>query len=596
MRAMAWAYGLFGPLDWGDDCDAEMRRMNDLWNKLVEIDHANSAAYRDAITQAMDADLLAERDDLLARLDALKTERKRQHAKVRRRVSTPDTDDAIADIRQQFKAVKERVDQAKISARGQTRERRRALEGARLAAVKAARQNSGCYWGNYNAVINSYDTARQKVLKDGGELRFRRFDGSGRIVNQIQGGVSVAGLFDSERSQVSMRPASAAAWPKPRLHPHAHILTAAIYTRERQPRHVSWPLILDRPFPDGAVIKEVHITRRRRGPRRDDWSVSFSLAVPEPEMTHDGQACGIDIGWRRRNDGIRVATIVNQAGEREFVTCPERIVSGFRHVDDLKAQRDQRVNDIVKTLRQLPWAQAPTVLRDAAVPIRTLPRVSARLLVRLVALWCEMPWERPTLDRLRDVLARDLADWRESAGLSLRLTRARRDHYRCEAKRIADRYGLIGLEKLSIATMSAAEDNPTPEPSRFYRRVAAPGDFIAALRWAAKKAGARVHEHGGKSTWICAECGAEHAPADPAALIVTCPHCSAAWDQDVNAARNLLAAALASAPVTQEDGAALAPVLPTASAGGRWGRTKRAAADYRSARKEADGRKPINEI
>lgn len=32
----AWAYGLFAPLDWGEDCDAETERMRALWNHLIE--------------------------------------------------------------------------------------------------------------------------------------------------------------------------------------------------------------------------------------------------------------------------------------------------------------------------------------------------------------------------------------------------------------------------------------------------------------------------------------------------------------------------------------------------------------------------------
>jgi hypothetical protein len=41
-------YRLLPPLDWGEDCEAEMYRMTALWNKLVEIDRAHTERYRAA--------------------------------------------------------------------------------------------------------------------------------------------------------------------------------------------------------------------------------------------------------------------------------------------------------------------------------------------------------------------------------------------------------------------------------------------------------------------------------------------------------------------------------------------------------------------
>lgn len=579
--AIAWAYGMFRPTDWGPDCDAEMQRMNALWNKLVEIDRAISASYREMIAGALDPAIAAERNALLARLDELKAERNKRHAAARKKVPTPDLDAEIETARAQYRESKERYAAAKAAARVKTAAAARALEQSRQAQVKLARQESGCYWGNYNAVINSFDGARQKILKAGGELHFRKFDGTGRIVNQIQGGITVDALFAGTNSQVQLRPATAAEWPKRRLRPQAHILTANVFTTARKPRHVSWPLILDRPFPQDAIIKEVHIVRRK-----DEWTVSFSLAARMPAPIPAGAACGMDIGWRRLNDGIRVATLINDRGERDFVVLPEAIVSGFRYLDELASRRDTRLNGLIAMLRALPWAEAPPALGDTAKAMLGAPRLSARALARLEALWAgASEWRRDAYEMLHEQLTNpydsDRRDWKESTGLRQRLLRARRDHYRIEAKRIAGRYGLIGGEKLSISSMSAVENNPTPEPSRWYRKVAAPAEFIGALKWAVKKAGGRYYEHEGPSTWICHECGVVQAPRDPAALVATCPACNAVWDQDVNAAANLLAAALAAT----EDGAALASVLPPPG-GGRWGRAKKAAAEHRERSQE----------
>jgi hypothetical protein len=154
-QAITWSYGMFAPRNWGQDCDAEMRRMNDLWNKLVEIDRVNSAAYRGLIDSALDPVVSGERDAVLAEPEALKAQRKQRYAAARKRVPTPDLDEAIEQVRQRYHALKEQFAAAKKAARATTMAGRRALEVSRQAAVKLARQTSGLYWSNYNAVINS---------------------------------------------------------------------------------------------------------------------------------------------------------------------------------------------------------------------------------------------------------------------------------------------------------------------------------------------------------------------------------------------------------------------------------------------------------
>jgi hypothetical protein len=70
--------------------------------------------------------------------------------------------------------------------------------------------------------------------------------------------------------------------------------------------------------------------------------------------------------------------------------------------------------------------------------------------------------------------------------------------------------------------------------------------------YAAKKFGTRIVWVNGPTTQQCARCGERTSPPrDRSELIWTCSCCGTQWDQDVNAARNLLAAA-AGAPTDAE--------------------------------------------
>jgi rubrerythrin len=542
---IVYQYGLFPPTNWDETCEAEMRRMVDFWNELVQIGNDATSEYRKTINDASTEELVTEFNDLLHKLETKKIQRKSIRAAARKKVATDEIDGEIEHTREALAQLRPRLKEDQAKAREIARLRIRRIEGTRRAAVKTARQNSGLYWGNYNAVIAAYETSRQKAIKEGSELRFHRFNGSGRIVNQIQGGVTVEGLFAAANNQVNIRKATVDDWPKPKLHVNGHLLTATVFSDKRRQRQVVWPFILHRPFPDDAVIKEVHVTRRVRGPRSDEWHASFVCRIPVAEKTHHlGGAAGIDLGWRRVSEGIRVATLIDANGRGHFVVLPERIVEGARYHDRLRAIRDARLNEVVARLRALEWGAAPPALRDVALASLGTKRVKAGLLVSLAALWKETTWEPSMLKLMNEDLAQDKREWREMSGLSLRLQRARRDHYRCEAKRIASTYSLIGAEVLSVKQMSRKEYDKTPSPSHFYRRVAAPSEFMSCLRWAAKKHGAQINLYLGKSTWICARCGVEHKPVNRANLYATCPHCSATWDVDINAAENLLRTAL----------------------------------------------------
>lgn len=584
-----YKYGLLPPLDWGEDCDAELRRMNALWNRLVEIDRGHRDRYRAVIATAGDGELTARLDNAVARLNALKDERKARRKAARRRIDAPDLDEAIESARSEYRALMEEVRADRAIARERVRAELAAIEKSRQAAVKLARQNSGLFWGNYNAICASYESARKRAITHGGELHFRCFAGEGRIVNQIQGGGTwEEALAGAINGQVSIRPHNLDRRRSGQLRPE-YRLTATIFTRSgdgprcRERRTVTWPLIMHRPLPDGAAIKEVAIKRVRLpgkgGRMQDRWQVTFLLRVPDAASeTPAGEACGVDVGWRRMDDGMRVAMLVDERGHRQEFRLPEKMIAQWQFADEVASRRQTRVNEMITLLRALEWADAPPALRDAAQPLRSLPvqRLTARAVARLVALWRQTPeWQTETLAELSDLLADDWSDWRVHSAMLGRLAAWRRDLYRKYAAGLVRDFGLIGIEQLDLRQLAGQEANEDmPPASRQYRQIAAVGDLLASIEWAAAKAGARVHKHEGKSTWICADCGAETVPSDLAALHQTCGGCGAVWDVDVNAARNLLAAALASGEAGAESTAALAPEETTASAAGRWQRAK----------------------
>ena len=84
-------------------------------------------------------------------------------------------------------------------------------------------------------------------------------------------------------------------------------------------------------------------------------------------------------------------------------------------------------------------------------------------------------------------------------------------------------------------------------------RVELDGELRAEILKAAPKRGARVEaEQAADSTKACAWCGSVEAFDAAASIEHTCSSCIRTWDQDANAARNLLHRhGLSSGPVPQ---------------------------------------------
>ena len=126
----------------------------------------------------------------------------------------------------------------------------------------------------------------------------------------------------------------------------------------------------------------------------------------------------------------------------------------------------------------------------------------------------------------------------------------RREFYRKLAKRLSERFGVIAIDmtgagRLSRRKQAADSGTDAPPLARRMRSWAAPAQLIGELERAGRARGCRVELASGKSTVHCHLCGADntYTAAARQELVLLCDQCRASWDQDVNAAVNLYAAA-----------------------------------------------------
>lgn len=138
-------------------------------------------------------------------------------------------------------------------------------------------------------------------------------------------------------------------------------------------------------------------------------------------------------------------------------------------------------------------------------------------------------------------LSRDkhLCDW--EAFTSLHVRRARLDRYRKLAARLRREYGAVVLENVNWREMMARADVDEIEQAgtRVYMRVAAVGSLAKALT--EEFGSAFTHRVPAEdTTCTCHRCLNLCDWDQSKHVSHTCEHCGAHWDQDANAAKNLL--------------------------------------------------------
>jgi hypothetical protein len=539
-------YGLLAPLDWGEDCSDELRKQTAFWNALVDIEQEHRSDYHEVTSS--DARVRRLQEDF-ERLDQELEDCVRRRKKMRsdtRKQSPTDLDDTISRLKADRQAIAAGLKNARTEARVAIRPLLHRLEESRKAAVKAARQNSDLYWGNYNAVWSSYERARRAALARAGQggklgtLRFQRFDGSGRITNQIQGGITVHQLFEGTHSlvQVLARPE----------HPgHAkHLLRATVYRHGRGEksvhRTVVWPMIMHRPIPDDVMIKQVTVHRRRLGAKWR-WTATFSCTTgpdcPEPA---GNRIVAINLGWRLVQDRLRVATVMADGEPPYFVELTPEIIEGLTRPDRIRERRDRNLADWRQWLSEIPWHQAPPELQAIAAKVKCASRISASRLASLAIAWRQHQTWRPTeFSVIEQWRKRDKRLWQYEANCRDQAVRRRLDLCRNLACRVTADAAAIIFNRFDIAKAARiTEDNQLHSSARHQRMLAAAGVLRECIKERASRLGIQIIEHKGISTWRCSNCDMPIAPSEPAALYQTCQHCRTIWDQDQNACQTML--------------------------------------------------------
>jgi hypothetical protein len=334
---------------------------------------------------------------------------------------------------------------------------------------------------------------------------------------------------------------------------------------------VSWPLVFHRPLPAGAQVKAAAVCWRPTPTGRNEWSVNITLRLPDAPAVEGpderAEMVGVDVGWRKRKDDkMRVAYWVGSDGREGKVLLPTAILERLKKAESLRSIRDKVADEaregVLEELRRL----APSELIVNVHAWRAPGRYR-----RLQAELRKLGIETPQLDAW---LRRDRHLHQYEYGTRVKALGHRLDLYRnvaADLKLFYKRVVVENFDKREVAKVKEAKGDPSkvmPRPVRRARVHAATSLLVQALK---NVYGPNFVECPcAYTTMTCHACS--HVEPVGAQLLHTCSACGLTWDQDANAARNLLR--LAATP---------APNQPSPPKEAAWTRRKKAKAEKEAA-------------
>ncbi len=564
-------------------------------NLLTEALLQGRKQYRQIIREHLGLDieeLESQANELTEKIAELKTQLAEWKKQNRTNKTNPDLAATLRQLSAERKPVFEKIKSVKKAAKEDAAIKPLLEQANRLvdATIKEACNNYsnkfGLYWPNY---LENERSARQARFQRS-DPKFRRWTGEGSIAIQFQGGLLVRELFDCQHTQLRIvEPARGAARSKGQIRGrdrHVRGLYRVQSNEDGSPRWITLNIIMHRILPSNGIIKWAHLKRVKSSRAigktslslTKDYDYSLLLTVEEPPQKAKPQAkVAIELGWRLFEQGLRVAVALGEDGDLKELYLPRQTLDGKRKAESLLSIIDRNTNQTVEAIKaahpelssKLAWAgnntrrlastllqirrenPAPRLRFDQianAIAVRH-PEISAglvqagknqrRLSSALLKIWQQDPALWPRLDLGLELwYERHLHLLRYQRGLQDPLIRSRREIYRKFVAELSRKYSICGIEDFDLRQVTRKDNtkDQVHDLVKWQRTIAS----VSSLRLMLSQRMILQKLPNQFTTQKCHNCGFIEEWNSAQNVWHQCSRCQSKWDQDHNAAQNLL--------------------------------------------------------
>lgn len=501
-------------------------------NRLCELELAKRARHYELLRKLAPTFVAAEKavEDAEKRLADIRAVI--QDERVSQRTKKPVGIDHIvqqaADVKAALKDLRSDRKTAKLAAYGRktistAMDKNSAQHKAECAEAK---QNSGLYWGTEATVRGACGS-----FASGAPPRSKRYDGTGQLAVQLQGGLDCA---DAERYNTLCY------LGEPIDH-RKRWCFIRVASEGRSPVFARVPIVFHRPLPAGA-IKWAYLERRKVADHVR-WSIRMTIDVMGSDQTQVlPGAVAIHTGWRMEGGSLRVATWLGSDGERGCLRLNNEHCEDYAKLAYIRSQRDLKFNGMIERVRS--WLQdrdLPDWLSEATSHIPQWK--SSNRLDDLAWRMHAHPTEGDSdiAGLLTEWRQYDKHAWQHERRLAVRVVRRRKNAFRNFAAMLSKRYGVAIVSPIDAKDLT---ENSQPEElerdntqAHRHGKWAAVSDLTQCIR---EKFPLRCIDVSPVNiTRECINCG--HVNDRSNSFRIQCRGCGVTYDIDANAVGNTLA-------------------------------------------------------
>lgn len=565
-----WTFGCFAPVTGADLVERQFIKAHRYYNTLIEIEKEAQDAVREVQhNHPVMAPLQARKQTILESLkqsrDAIK---KARSAKRSNKVDVADLRAKVAQHKNELITIKAKIAEVRLAVNAEMKASYDAIREHAKSRVKIARKGSELYWGTYILVEKAVESAIAACKREHRPLKFKPYGRSARIGVQFQksvtqagraqiNGAPVADLFAHVDARMRLTPATgemraikSKAGTPVNVRDKKGQLLLRIGSEGREPVWATFPVILQRPFPDDAIAKSAWIKREKIGTK---WRYSFQIVLEsrtfEATKKKGTRTAALDVGWRKKEEGgLRIFVLRDDAGQLTEYKLPSEFQTRYEKCNAIRSQRDDNFNKARDGL--VYWLKNADVNEPDWLKERTQHIASWRACAKLAAVVLHWRGNRfsgdevmfPTLEAWRKQ-DKHLLEW--EVNLRDKVIARRTDYYRRIAIDLTTKYDRLVLEKFDLREVSKKrapeqEKPDSPIAARRQRFEVAISELRNALESAAQKTGCTIIKiDPANTTRMCHVCKVIDTWDAASEIEHTCSN-GHAWDQDANAAINLI--------------------------------------------------------
>lgn len=539
-----YSYAALSPVENVEGIEEQFILSHRFQNRLIEIERARRESVEKKLAELFPE--LAELDARILEIDSAVGEMlgalKSANATARKRTATKEQ---RSDVAQKKAELKELRAERKIQRQAAFESvlwiaAQESIQATATEAVKAAQKESGLYWSTYLDVGN-------RIPRSGAPPKFRRWNGEAKIAVQLQGGLSWDEAASGADTQLRIA-------DQPGGKSGMRLVSIRIGSEGRAPIWATIPVLMHRELPDGCAIKWVYFSRRMQA-HHEKYAMHFVVSAeggfPKDDRAAEG-AVAYNFGWRMVPGGLRVAYWFGDDGAEGELILPEEQIARLARAESRQSESDKRFNSMRDELAD--WLDdqgeiAPLWLREKTEHLRLWRNAGRLYAVRMA--WIEQRFEgdEAIFAAMNAWAACSRKNFDAIRGLQTGFQNFRKDFYRKFAAEMSRRYGTVALAKVRLKKLAEQPEADAEEGATYqvHRRIASTSELT---RYLTERFAHSVTVDAKHITDTCHACGETDGFDQAANLTHRCSECGEWWDQDANAARNIMARAKVLEPVS----------------------------------------------